>query len=86
MVHIKAGYGGKTVLNFPKEGNQTVHGVTSDLLLQIEEIPNIGFLRKGDDLIYTHNMALSEAFGCGSLSIQTLDGRSLSIGVDEMVR
>jgi DnaJ-class molecular chaperone len=81
-IHIKPGYSCKTVLEFPKEGHQTVHGTVSDLILCIEEQPHLNFKRKGDDLIYTQSVSLADAFTCPNVVVKTLDGRTISVGVD----
>jgi DnaJ family protein B protein 1 len=85
-IHIKAGYNGKTRLHFPGEGHQTVHGTVSDLIFCVKEVPHLVFKRQGDDLIYTHWLKLADAFACCSIDIKTLDGRTISVGVDSLVK
>ena len=81
-IHINPGYNNKTVLQFPKEGHQTVHGNVTDLIFCIEELPHFNFRRKGDDLIYTQTVKLEDAFTCPNVVLKTLDDRTLSVGVD----
>jgi DnaJ-class molecular chaperone len=85
-ISIKPGYGAKTVLSFPGEGHQTVHGTVSDLFFCIEELPHLSYTRKDDDLVFTKWITLAEALDCPSQKIKTLDGRTISVGVDSLIR
>ena len=85
-INIKPGYHEDSVLIFPGEGHQTVHGVTSDLLFDVYELPHPCFTRKGDNLIYTHILSLSEALNCSSISVITLDKRNIQVSIDSIVR
>lgn len=58
-LHIKPGYGKKTVLRVEGEGHQNVHGRNSDLLFKIEELPHPSYTRKDNNLIYTHWLGLA---------------------------
>lgn len=83
-VHIKPGYSSQTVLVLNGQGHETVHRTVSDLYFQIKEIPHSQFVRKGDDLIYTHNLSLADAIDAKSITVPTLDGRKLSVGLDQI--
>ena len=86
IANIKPGYSSTTAITFPGQGHQTVHGIVTDLLLDIEEQPHPLYSRKGDDLIYTHCIPLADALSCGSIQLMTLDFRSLSVSIDSIVR
>ena len=61
-VSIKPGYSDKTVLRFPKLGNRTYGAQSSDLVINFKLTPlNGGFIREGDDLVYSENVTLLEA-------------------------
>ncbi len=51
----------------------------------MEEISHGDYTRKGDDLIFTHRLGLADALACSSISVPTLDGRYLSIALDQIV-
>ena len=85
-INIKPGYSAKTKLRFPGEGHQTVHGTVSDLIFCIEELPQLCYKRLGDDLIYTQWITLADSLECKSLDIKTLDGRTIKVPVDTLVK
>jgi DnaJ family protein B protein 4 len=66
------------------KGHETVHRTVSDLYFQIKEIAHSLFVRSGDDLIYTHNLSLADALDAKSIVVPTLDGRKISIGLDQI--
>jgi DnaJ-class molecular chaperone len=43
------------------------------------------YKRKEDDLVYHHRITLQQAINCEPAKIPTLDGRILSISLDEIV-
>jgi DnaJ-class molecular chaperone len=73
------------VIHFEKGGHQTVHRTVSDLFFSIVELPHPQYQRKGDDLIYTHELSLADALECRPVELITLDQRHLNIGLDEII-
>ena len=63
-----------------------MHGLITDLVLAIEEMPHPTYTRKENDLIYTQTLSLGEALNCGSIQVLTLDFRNLSVSIDSIVR
>ena len=43
------------------------------------------YQRQGNNLIYTHTLTLLQAISCEPIFITTLDGRVLTVGLDEIV-
>jgi DnaJ family protein B protein 4 len=70
------------VIYYEGSGHQTVHRTASNLSFSITEVPHPKYQRKGDDLIYTHELSLSEALECKPVELVTLDERHLNIGID----
>jgi len=84
-VEIFKGYGKDTVLTFTGVGNETPARINSDLVLKIKEKPNKNYKRNNNDLIYTHKISLVDALNTEPFSFQTLDGRTLTIAMDEII-
>jgi DnaJ family protein B protein 4 len=84
-VHIKPGYHSGTVIHVEGGGHETVHRTASDLFFAVTELPHPHYERKGDDLVYTHELSLAEALECKAVEVVTLDGRHLNVGIDEII-
>lgn len=62
------------------KGEKRSNDITGDVVLNIKQIPNQQFERKGNDLLYRHNITLKEALtGVPPFTITTLDRRKLKI-------
>ena len=72
------------MLRFKEEGNESIQKRKSDLVFVIEEIGEDKFARVGENLFYTTTITLVDAFECKPVFIETLDGRSLRVGLDEI--
>ena len=85
-IPIRPGWKKGTTVTFPAEGDELPGGVApADLSFVVAEKEHARFTREGDDLIHVVRMPLADAL-CGStLSILTLDGRTLAIAVPEVV-
>ena len=81
-IEIRPGYGKESVI-FSGEGHQDVGIQNGDLIINFKTINVENYVRKGDDLIYTHSISLNDALNCvTSFEIQSLEGRTLLISVD----
>lgn len=56
----------------------------SDVVFVIDEKPHPLFKREGNDLIYTHRLPLVEALSGTELKIPHLDGKTISLPIDEV--
>lgn len=72
-------------VSYPKEGNELVGMVPSNLIFKVKQTPHPNYRRKGDDLIYTCHISLLSALLSEPLTIKTLDGRNLSIAMSEII-
>lgn len=85
-VEIKAGWREGTKITFACEGDECKGCTTGDIVFILKETPHSRFRRNKHDLVYTANLSLVESL-CGSaLKIDTLDGRTLNIAVNEIVK
>ena len=85
-VDVKAGWREGTKITFKNEGDEAFETVTGDVVLLLKEKPHPRFKRVKNDLYFTANISLAQAL-CGmTVTVPTLDGRTLPIAVNEVVR
>ncbi|KAJ1972620.1 Molecular chaperone (DnaJ super), partial [Dimargaris verticillata] len=78
-VDIKKGWKPGTKIKFAGAGDESPGGHTQDIEFTLQEKPHPVFKRDGDNLSVRIDLPLVEALTGFKRSIQTLDGRSLSI-------
>jgi DnaJ homolog subfamily B member 4 len=85
-INVKPGWKKGTVITFEGEGDEAPSVQAGDLQFIIgEKEAHDRFVRDGNSLVHTAKVHLADAL-CGStLSLRTLDGRTLSIPVPEVV-
>jgi len=75
-IRIPAGVSEGMQLSMGGKGNAAARGgVAGDLLIQIEEIAHDRFVRDGNNLLYEHYIAFSEAALGSNAEIPTIDGK-----------
>lgn len=84
-IDIKPGWKKGTKLTFQDKGNEQPNQLPADLVFVIDEKPHSGFKRDGNDLIMNHRVTLAEAIGGTTVDLTTLDKRTLSIPVNDIV-
>ena len=82
---VKPGWKKGTKVKFPDKGNEQVNQLPADLVFVIDEKPHDLFKRDGNDLITSTKVTLADAIGGTTVSINTLDGRNLPVGVTDIV-
>jgi len=84
---VKPGWKKGTKVSFVNEGDEEPNGIPADLIFIIAEKENSdpGFVRDGNNLIYTYKLPLSDALTDCSLQIPTLDQRVISLACPEVV-
>ncbi|KAL6141258.1 hypothetical protein ACLB2K_059548 [Fragaria x ananassa] len=82
---IKPGWKKGTKVTFPDKGNEQPNVIPADLVFIIDEKPHSVFTRDGNDLIVTQNVSLVEALTGYTFNLTTLDGRRLTIPVDNVI-
>lgn len=84
-IPIRAGYKKGTTITFPNEGDEGPGIIPADLIFTLTEKPHDRFVREGNHLVHTARITLEDAL-CGTkLSVRTLDGRTLSVPVNEVI-
>ncbi|KAL8054283.1 hypothetical protein ABFS82_05G129500 [Erythranthe guttata] len=84
-IDIKPGWKKGTKITFQDKGNELPNQLPADLVFVIDEKPHATFKRDGNDLIMSHRVTLAEAIGGTTVDLTTLDNRSLSVPVSDIV-
>jgi len=85
-VDINPGWREGTKITFTNEGDEEMKRETGDIVFVLKEKDHASFSRSKDDLCYTARINLVEALTGCTVNVKTLDGRTLSIAVTEIVR
>ena len=86
VVNVKKGWKKGTKVTFPNEGNESAGALPQDVVFVIQEAESTdGYVRDGNNLIYTYKISLADALTDCSLQVPTLDGRILSIACPEVI-
>lgn len=84
-INVRPGWKSGTKITFQEKGDENLGRIAADIVFVLKEKAHPTFKRDGNDLIYTHRLPLSEAL-CGTvIQLQTLDGRPLSIPIQEVI-
>ncbi|CBI30610.3 unnamed protein product, partial [Vitis vinifera] len=84
-IEIKPGWKKGTKITFPEKGNEQPNVIPADLVFIIDEKPHSKFTREGNDLVVTQKITLAEALTGYTVHLTTLDGRSLSIPINNAI-
>lgn len=84
-IEIKPGWKKGTKITFPEKGNERPNEVPADLVFVIDEKLHPIFTRDGNDLVVTKSISLAEALTGYTLHLNTLDGRSLTIPINNVI-
>ncbi|KAK8518158.1 hypothetical protein V6N13_027639 [Hibiscus sabdariffa] len=84
-IEIKPGWKKGTKITFPEKGNEQRGVIPSDLVFIIDEKPHSVFKRDGNDLIITQKISLVEALTEYTAQLTTLDGRNLTVPINNII-
>ncbi|KAG2249490.1 hypothetical protein Bca4012_087193 [Brassica carinata] len=84
-IGVKPGWKKGTKITFPEKGNEHPGVIPADLVFIIDEKPHPVFTRDGNDLIVTQKISLTEALTGYTVNITTLDGRTLTIPITNVI-
>lgn len=84
-IEVKPGWKKGTKITFPDKGNEQFNQLPADLVFVIDEKPHDVYKRDSNDLIMNYRVTLVEALGGTTVNITTLDGRDLSIPVNDIL-
>lgn len=80
-VHVDRGVKSGTKIEFRGEGDQAPGVLAGDVVFQIEQKPHPRFTRRDDDLLYQAEIDLVTALAAGTIFIEHLDERWLSVEI-----
>ncbi|KAG6471180.1 hypothetical protein ZIOFF_072281 [Zingiber officinale] len=81
-IDIKPGWKKGTKITFPEKGNERPNLIPADIVFIIDEKPHPVFAREGNDLVTIQKISLVEALTGYTAHLTTLDGRSLTIPIN----
>lgn len=84
-IEVKPGWKKGTKITFPEKGNEQPNVVPADVVFIIEEKSHRVFTRDGQDLIVTQKISLVEALTGYTVRLTTLDGRNLTIPINNVI-
>ncbi|CAA7050137.1 unnamed protein product [Microthlaspi erraticum] len=84
-IGVKPGWKKGTKITFPEKGNEHPGVIPADLVFIIDEKPHPVFTREGNDLIVTQKISLADALTGYTANITTLDGRTLTVPVTDVI-
>lgn len=84
-IEIKPGWKKGTKITFPEKGNEQPNVLPADLVFIIDEKPHSTFTRDGNDLVVTQMISLVESLTGYTVRLTTLDGRSLTIPINNVI-
>nr|AEE92843.1 Potato virus X SL1 RNA interacting protein 2 [Nicotiana benthamiana] len=85
-INIKPGWKKGTKITFQEKGNEQPGVIPADLVFIIDEKPHRIFSRDGNDLIVPQKISLVEALTGCTVQLTTLDGRNLTIPVNNVIQ
>ncbi|MCD9641239.1 hypothetical protein HAX54_027328 [Datura stramonium] len=85
-INIKPGWKKGTKITFQEKGNEQPGVIPADLVFIVDEKPHRVFSRDGNDLIVTQKISLAEALTGSTVHLTTLDGRSLTIPINNVIQ
>ncbi|XP_049448724.1 dnaJ homolog subfamily B member 13 [Epinephelus fuscoguttatus] len=84
-IDVRPGWKEGTRITFPKEGDQGPNNIPADIVFIVRQKSHPLFVRQHNDLIYKARITLEMALTGFSVDVETLDGRLLSIPINDIV-
>eukprot|EP00252_Welwitschia_mirabilis_P022702 TRINITY_DN6227_c0_g2_i1.p1 TRINITY_DN6227_c0_g2~~TRINITY_DN6227_c0_g2_i1.p1 ORF type:complete len:344 (-),score=80.90 TRINITY_DN6227_c0_g2_i1:424-1455(-) len=85
-IKIKPGWKKGTKITFPEKGHEEPNVIPADLVFVVDEKPHDVYKRDGNDLIVTQKISLSEALTGYTVNLTTLDGRNLTLPINDVIK
>lgn len=85
-INIPAGIDNGEMIRLPQQGEAVKTGVAGDLYVKVHVKPHSVFRRDGSNLIMTLQMKLTDALLGTTVSVETLEGKTLEVKIPPMKR
>ena len=83
QVEVKPGFSESSELIFKGQGHQAPNQDFSDLVIKFKQVESDCYQRLGHNLVLTHKISLLDVFQKTPCAFRTMDGRALTIAIDE---
>ncbi|XP_054899442.1 dnaJ homolog subfamily B member 13 [Poeciliopsis prolifica] len=84
-IEVKPGWTEGTRIVFTKEGDQGPNCIPADIVFIVREKPHHVFTRQLNDLVFKAKISLEMALTGFSVDVETLDGKLLTIPINDIV-
>ena len=84
-IDVKPGWKAGTKITFPREGDQSVGRIPSDIIFIVGEKKHEYFTRDGSNLKYEAKISLKQALCGGKIEVPRINGKPLTITLNEVV-
>ena len=84
-IDVKPGWKAGTKITFPREGDQSVGRIPSDIVFVIGEKRHRHFVRSGHDLKYKARISLKQALCGGQIQVPKIDGGHITLPLSEII-
>ena len=84
-VTVLPGFSEETKLVYDGRGHESFGAHPSNLVIKFSQKPLANFVRKGDDLVYTHTLSLVEALQMQPVAVNTLDNRKVFVAPSDVI-
>lgn len=85
-IDIKPGWKKGTKITFPEKGNEEPGVIPADLIFVVDEKPHQIYTREGSDLVVKQEITLLESLTGKTIELSTLDGRTITVPLTEIVK
>lgn len=84
-INVKPGWKAGTKITFPREGDQSIGRIPSDIVFIVGEKPHKHFTREGNNLKYKARISLKQALCGGQVKVPKINGGHVSLPLDEVI-
>ena len=84
-INVKPGWKAGTKVTFPREGDQFIGRIPSDIVFIIGEKPHRHFTREGNNLKFIAGISLKQALCGGQVKVPKINGGHVTLPLNEVI-